>query len=594
MPKKKLRLINLLRKLQSKGYNCIPFFSKPDLMDRRATLSALFGALRSPDRTETLTRVSATMPVVTLTSGLEPYGGAWGEEQAAHLLRRTTFGPSYVDVKLAADQGLSATIEQLFQELPVPDPPVNYDNSNDPYVPIGETWIDAIYSTTVNLQGPRSRSLRAWTMGQLINEGISIREKLTLFWHNHFAISNVNDPKFVYRHSALLRSFAWGNFKDLIKAVTIDPAMLRFLNGNQNTNAAPNENYARELLELFTIGKGPLVGPGDYTNYTEDDVIQIARVLTGWRDQGYNTLNTTVSVGATFRPNQHDTGVKQLSARFDNVQISNMGDQEYAYLIDIIFQKSEVARFISRKLYRWFVYYVIDDNAEANVIEPMAQMLIDNDFEIKPVLQTLLGSAHFFDILNVGPMIKNPIDFSVFPLRQLAVAFPNDNQLLQKYTLWLRIFNAISPMDMVYYDPPNVAGWKAYYQEPQYYRTWINASTLQARMGYTNSLTGNGVGTGQLRAKVDPLLAVTLLDDPYDPNAVIDGFVKILFPQPITASQHDALKEVLLPGLPDYEWTVEYSAYEANPDDTNLADAVSVKLRNLLQVMLSMPEFYLS
>lgn len=561
-------------------------------MDRRATLAALFGAKRRGARSNAIQRLTAATPSLGLTSGLEPYAGPWGYDEAAHLLRRSMFGPNRSQIEQAVSQGLYATLAQLFADSPAPAPPVNPANATDPNVPIGETWIDAPYSTEVNLTPYRAQSLRAWTMELLRTEGISLREKMTLFWHNHFGVNTIQDPKFLYRHSILLRSFAWGNFRELVKQVTIDPAMLRFLNGNQNTNAAPNENYARELLELFTIGKGPLAGPGDYTNYTEDDVIQMARVLTGWRDRGFNTVNPDIDVTSVFLANQHDTGIKQLSPRFDNITISNMGNLEYAHLVDIIFEKDEVARFISRKLYRWFVYYVIDDNAEANVIQPMAQLLIDNNYEIRPALEALLSSAHFYDILNVGPMIKNPIDFSISALKQLAVAFPTT--LAQRYTLHFRIFQAIIPMEMEYYNPPSVAGWKAYYQEPQFYRTWINATTLQARMGYTNLLTGDGVGQGQLRAKIDPLTAITLLPDPYEPNAVIEGFAQLLFPQPITDSQKAALKEVLLPGLPDYVWTAEYAAYEANPDDPTYADAVEVKIRSLLQVMLSMPEFYLS
>ncbi len=561
-------------------------------MDRRATLAALFGAKGSRANLKAGQHTSALKPSLGLTSGLEPYAGPWGYDEAAHLLRRSMFGPSRTQIEQAYSQGLYPTLAQLFADHPQPAPPVNPSFANDPNVPVGETWINAPYSTDVNLTPYRAQSIRAWTMELLRTEGVSLREKMTLFWHNHFAVSNVNDPKFNYKHISLLRSFAWGNFRELIKQITIDPAMLRFLNGNQNTNVAPNENYARELLELFTIGKGPQVGPGDYTNYTEQDVVQMARVLTGWRDRGFNTTNPDQAVTSIFLAGQHDTGVKELSHRFDNITISNMGNQEYAHLIDIIFEKDEVARFICRKLYRWFVYYVIDDNAEANVIQPMAQILIDNNYEIKPALEALLGSAHFYDILNVGPMIKNPLDFSISALKQLAVPFPAT--LAQRYTLHFRIFQAIIPMDMEYFNPPSVAGWKAYYQEPLFYRSWINATTLQTRMGYTNLLTGDGVGQGQLRARIDPLIAITLLPDPYEPNAVIEGFAQLLFPQPITDSQKAALKEVLLPGLPDYVWTSEYAAYEANPNDPVYADAVEVKLRSLLQVMLSMPEFYLS
>ena len=546
-------------------------------MDRRATLATLLG--RKPGR--------------SLNSGLEPYEGPWEYEQAAHLLRRSMFGPTNLQIKEALNLGLDATIDLLFQELPLPEPPVNPRFEDDPNVPIGATWIDAPYSQTVNFVGYRTNSLVSWTIGNILQEGISIREKLTLFWNNHFATSNVPDPKFMYRHNQLLRANAWGNFKQLIKDVTIDPNMLRFLNGNQNTRVAPNENYARELLELYTIGKGPQTDePGDYTNYTEQDVIEIAKVLTGWRDTGFRAINPDIEVGSFFRPNAHDTSTKTLSHRFDNVEISDMGENEYAHLIDIIFQKEEVARFICRKLYRWFIYYVIDDNAEVNVIEPMAQILIDNDYEIKPVLEALLKSEHFFDILYVGPMIKNPMDFAVGILKQFEVALPE--ALNPKYRIWANIYGLLGLMQMEYYNPPSVAGWKAYYQEPLFYRTWISAATLKVRMDYTNVLATFGFVVGGQNISIDVLELITTLDNPYDPNAVVAELASFVMPQALTDGQLAALKEVLIPGLPDFEWTVEYGEYAADPENSDLALSVELKLRTLVRSIVSMAEYYLS
>jgi len=552
-------------------------------MDRRATIATLLGRKPAPAK-------AAAAPLVN--SGLEPYTGPWGYEQAAHLLRRSMFGPTYEQIKTAVAQGLGATIEQLFAPLPVPEPPLNHNFPDDPFVPVGQSWVNAPYYDDVNARGYRRQSLRAWTIELLLNEGVSIREKLTLFWHNHFAVANINDAKYLYKHIALLRKHAWGNFRNLAKEVTVDPAMLRFLNGNQNTRVAPNENFARELLELFTIGKGPQAAPGDYTYYTEEDISAMARVLTGWRDVGFFSSNPDIEVGSTFRPFQHDAGIKQLSHRFNDVAIQDMGDQEYAHLIDIIFQQPQVARFISRKLYRWFIYYVIDDNAEQNVIEPMAQLLIDNDYEIRPALEAMLSSAHFYDMLNVGPMIKNPLDFIMSSIKPFRMAFPAGLQA--RYNIYLRLFSSSVLQQMEYYNPPQVAGWKAYYQEPGYYRAWINAATLPVRMLVTDTVAVNGFAVGDFRLRIDPLPFVAAIDNPNDPNAVIDEFVGILFPQPITDSQKAALKEVLIPGLPDFEWTLEYNLYLADPGDEELAEAVATKLRQLIQAMFSMPEFYLS
>ncbi|MDX1942845.1 MAG: DUF1800 domain-containing protein, partial [Saprospiraceae bacterium] len=532
-------------------------------MDRRTTIATLIGKGRTRKLFAQLNVAPQSPPEGTLA----PYTGAWGYEQAAHLLRRAMFGPTYAQIKDVVTNGMAATVSELLQDLPMPAPPVNPNFADDPSVPIGATWIDAPYSTQVNVRNYRNQSLRAWTLGLLLTEGISIREKMTLFWHNHFSINvmNINDPKFFYKYVTTLRTYGLGNFRNLVKAITIDPSMLRFLNGNQNTKNAPNENYARELMELFTLGKGELAGPGDYTTFTEHDVIEMARVLTGWRDRGHYTNNVAVPVESYFLPNQHDTGSKQLSHRFNNVIINNLGDQEYAHLVDIIFQKPEVARFISRKLYRWFVYYEIDAATEQDVIEPMAQLLISNNYEIKPAIEALLKSEHFYNVLNFGPMIKNPLDFMVSAFKQTEVTFPPD--LARRYNAWFQLFRQTALMQMEYYNPPDVAGWKAYYQEPSFYRVWINASTLPHRMTLTNTLAGNGYNYGGFRVKIDTLKFIKTLDDPYDPNHVVEGFAKILFPQPLIAEQIAALKEVLIPGLPDYEWGVEYTDYESDPNN---------------------------
>ncbi|MEL6637926.1 MAG: DUF1800 family protein [Bacteroidota bacterium] len=309
-------------------------------MDRRSTIATLLGRKRVPS--------PATQ---SLSAGLEPYNGPWELAQAGHLLRRTTYCAHYENLQLSVQQGLDATLAELLADRPAPEPPLNHFFANDPNVPVGETWVNAPYSATENYIPYRNNSLYGWTGQLLLTEGISVREKMVLFWHNHFVTGGINEPRFIYDYSRTLREYALGNFREFTKAMTINPLMLRYLNGNQNTAEAPNENYSRELLELFTIGKGEPAGPGDYTTFTEDDVVQMARVLTGWRDTGFYDLAGN-PVDSVFRAFRHDNGTKQLSHRFGNAVISNGGEGEFRTLIDIIFQQPEVARFISRKLYR--------------------------------------------------------------------------------------------------------------------------------------------------------------------------------------------------------------------------------------------------
>lgn len=530
------------------------------------------------------------------SGSLAPYQGEWTIQHASHLLRRTMFGPNYEQLKWSKNQGLEATLDELFDESDFPGPPLNSNYGSDPSVDIGETWVNAPYDgNLVEQMSYRERTLLSWTAGVMIEEGMSIREKLTVFWHNHMPMAAILDAKFNFKYIDTFRSQAWGNFRQIIKDMTIDPAMLIYLNGQDNRKTSPNENYARELLELFTIGKGPIAGPGDYTNYTEDDIREIARVLSGWRDFGFTTESETGEIYSYFKESNHDTGTKTLSHRFNGAQISNRGDQEYAYLIDVIFQQEEVARFICRKLYKWFVFYDISDEAETKVIQPMADILIDNDYEIKPALQALLRSEHFYEEEFRGVIIKNPADFLCSAIKPFQVEI--SQELDKKYDSYYRLFGFVEETQMNFYNIPEVAGWQPYYREPLYYRLWISASTLPTRMDLTDTLLDSGLtpfrGNG-IRMKIDPLKFIQMIDDPENPNSVVNEFATILFPKPLKQEQVDRLKEILIPGLPDFEWTAEYGSYAANPNNSDLANSVTNKLKNLLRAMMSMPEFYLS
>jgi uncharacterized protein (DUF1800 family) len=555
-------------------------------MDRRTVLSTFAGKSKP-------TRPVAEEAMRPIAGGLEPYSGPWNFEHAAHILRRATFGPAIEDIRYAHAVGLETVLYQLLQDSPLPAPPLNLDYANDPNVPIGQTWVDAPFvSSDPNVASYRSRILRTWTIDNILSSGISIREKMTLFWHNHFATNGIEDPNFLYHHITLLRRMGLGNFRDLVKAITIDPTMLRFLNGNQNTRTGVNENYARELLELFTIGKGPLAGPGDYTNYTESDVYALARALSGWRDFGYYSTSATNKARSAFTATLHDSGDKVLSHRFNKVVIRNQNDLEYKAVVDIIFEQPEVARYICRKLYRWFVYYQITPEVETDIIAPLAKLMIQSNYEIRPVIQTLLGSAHFFDAMNVGPMIKNPLDFSWGLLKQLYVPLPATTAA--KHLLLSTLLRTVNLQQMEYFNPPEVAGWKAYYQEPAFYRIWINSTTLGARMSLSDRLIGDGILINNFRLRIMPLEVLTHCSEPEDPGALVQELAALFFPRPLTQEQISDLKNILVPGLPDYVWGTEYRQYIANPTNTTYRNTVETKLRKLFKAMLSMAEYYLS
>ncbi len=566
-------------------------------MNRRAYLTKMLG--KKPQQKVPLQPTPITLPSAP-TASLEPFSGEWTYETAAHLLRRASFGPTVEQIKEAVELGLEGTLELLLADRPLPAPPLNFDYPDDPYVAVGESWVDSVYFEDEDIDTMRYRkeSLKAWTIMQLLDEGTSLREKMALFWSNHFGVSDqiVDDPIYMYRYNTLLRAYAWGNFKALVQHVTIEPAMLRFLNGNQNTKNAPNENYARELLELFTVGKGPLAAPEDYTTFTELDVLEISKILTGWDDNGYRNKDPEQQIEVVFNAEDHDESGKQLSHRFQNAIINNEGEAEYKTLIDVIFQQEATALHICRKLYRWFVYYVIDEDTETQLIQPLAQVLIDNDFEIKPVLETLLKSQYFYDILNVGPMIKNPIDFTVSAIKQTYASITQEN-ISQLYFLLNKVYGQTRVMQMAYHAPPEVAGWDAYYKAPAYYRLWINATTLRTRFTFTDRISSErGMNFLEMAIISDPFRMMENIDvdASKDPNILIREFSRMLHPKPLFEAQYAALKEILIPGLPDFEWTLEYSTYLENPEDPTIAKSIENKLRLLLRVMLSMEEFQLS
>lgn len=528
-------------------------------------------------------------PVENLEGGLEPFAGTWDYRQAAHLIRRAMFGSRRSDVDQALALGLSATVTALLDDSEaLPDPPVNIFDDPEDDVPLGETFVTSPYNP--NYDGRRRAITKAWWTGLMLNQSLALREKMTLFWHNHFVTESnvVRDSRYFYKYSTLLREHALGNFKKLVELITVDPAMLRYLNGNENVASAPNENYARELFELFTIGKGPSIGPGNYTHYTEQDVVEAARVLTGWRDR-------RLFIDAIFQNAQHDTGLKQFSDSFNSQQISNNGADEYLDLIDMIFQQPETARFICRKLYRWFVYYVIDEATENNIIEPLSQIMIANNYEVKPVLEALLNSTHFHHALTMGVKIKNPIDFTVGLFRQHEVEFPSGEDFVAQHIMWyIYVYFEAALQQMDLGDPPNVAGWAAYYQEPQFQQLWVNSVTIPNRARFTDNISSFGLPYEGFFSYLDPIPMAISTSNSLDPNILIAEFAEMLLPMELTTNQLDFLKEALIPGLPDFEWTVEWGDYLADPEDQDKLIAVSTKLRALLRTMFSLGEYHLS
>lgn len=535
------------------------------------------------------------MPASTpISSGIRRYKGEWTPRQVTHLLRRTMFGARKEDVDYFLRRSPKKAVRELLKdEQPPPPSPVNNYNDDkytDPEIAVGTDWTVATKYDGMN-NYRRRNSFKSWWFGLMLGQDRSLREKMVLFWHNHFVTESntVDNAFFCYRYNVLLRQHALGNFRTLVRAVTAEPAMLRYLNGYASTKKAPDENYGRELQELFTMGKGP------DSHYTESDVKAAARVLTGYT-LNYKTYTTS------YDPNRHDTGDKQFSPFYDNHVIRGMkgkeAEGEIDQLIELLFSREEVSKFICRKLYRFFVYHTIDEVTEQQVIAPLAKLFRRKDYEIRPVLEALLMSRHFFDAGNYGGMIKSPLDFTVGCCREFHVALPAASDYIDQYGFWEQLRNQAAGMQQNIGDPPNVAGWQAYYQSPEYDKLWISSDTLPKRNQFSDRMINNGFARNAKKIGIDVLAFAAGLSDPGNANHLIADSVRALYAVDLSAEELSFIKtSILLSGLvgmsSDHYWTNAWQACQGDPDDIANRTLVTNKLKNLYRHLLDLPEYQL-
>jgi uncharacterized protein (DUF1800 family) len=529
----------------------------------------------------------------TTMSGLSPYNGVWGTKEIIHLLKRTMFGATVADLNYFKTRTLAQAVDELLDtNLTPPLPPVNNYNttSSDPDVPEGQTWVNAPASKTGKINNLRSLSLVSWWIGLQLNQNRSITEKMVLFWHNHFVtqVPNINHAGYLYKYNVLLRTNAVGNFKYFVKQMTLNPAMLVYLNGNLNVKGAPDENYGRELQELFTLGKGP------NSLYTEDDVKAAAKILTGYKDDVSNQ-------SYIFNSLQHDASDKQFSSFYQNTLIKGAtgsnGEKELDLMIEMLFKQDELSLFICRKLYRFFVYYQIDPSTETNVIIPLASIFRNNNYDIKPVLMALFNSEHFFDALNRGCVIKSPIDFTIGLCREYGVSFPDPLvNYIEAYDLWQLISILSEDMNQELGNPPNVAGWPAYYQAPQYHELWINSDTLPKRNKFSDNMIANGYTKNGTKIVIDLLRFAASLSNPRDPNTLIDDSLNLLYMITVSKDTKDYLKtQILLSGQTnDNYWTSAWDAYVMDKTNKTNMTIVLTRLKALYKYIINLSEYQLS
>jgi hypothetical protein len=345
----------------------------------------------------------------------------WSPKLAAHLYRRAGFGARFDEIDAAVKLGAAAMLDRLCQ---APPPSDDFESTSNM---LAES---AIFDGS-------APHLAAWWFYRMLNTSDPLAEKLTLFWHGHFATSlaKVQSPQLMIDQNRLLRTHARGKFEVLAKAISRDPAMLIYLDSTSNRRIHPNENYARELMELFALGVG---------NYTEADIKEVARAFTGWELLGHHFHFDTV---------QHDTGSKSFLGSSGNFD----GDDA----VRIILHQPAALRFIARKLVRFFVF---DEPIVSDVlIEPLATQLAESEFSVGPLVRRILSSNLFFSDCALGRKIRSPVELAVGLLRNLGAT-----------TSLVDLAQGTGRAGQTLFQPPNVKGWDGG-------RTWINSSTLLGR-----------------------------------------------------------------------------------------------------------------
>jgi len=478
----------------------------------------------------------------------------------AHLLRRAAFGARPDEINNYLRQGFEATVDQLVYYENVPESPNVRAVPSDASGPIS--------LTTINVT-----QIADWWLERMIETRRPLQEKMTLFWHDHFATSleKIENAKYLYWQNQLVRAQATGNLRDLLKGINRDPAMLIWLDSVLNTRRSPNENYARELFELFGLGFENFQRGA----YTEPDVQQAARAFTGWflkQDPGYNPPanprnNGTVTDQTQLidlppatpnntRPSQnHDYSDKTVFGVTRNLD----GDDIVDLMLDREPQRSFTARFIGKKLFEYFAY----ENPEAHVIDHIAAVAKRTNFDLKAILRDLfLNTKEFYSDRAIRALIKWPAHY-VISASRLLQARPDGNTLI----------TPLRNMGQWLFFPPDVSGWPGG-------TDWISPGQMFARVNWAQTFASNLSPTTGV--PVDTVLTTAGLNNSATAEQVTDYFISLLIQAPLSP----AIRQSLV----DYLKRRDDGALGDFSIDADRANRFR-KVRGLIRLLLSRPEF---
>jgi hypothetical protein len=469
----------------------------------------------------------------------------WGRKWAAHLYRRAAFGPSRDELLEAERLGPQGTLDLLLR---------------------GRSYAEEVLPTLLDVghvAASRDNSgdlLAGWWLYCILHGGHPLREKLTLFWHNHFAtsIAKVQDPDLMFRQNCLLRTYALGKFGPFLQAISKDGAMLVWLDSNSNVKGHPNENYARELMELFSLGVG---------NYTERDIREAARAFTGWHTDG---------TGFRFDARLHDAGPKTV--------LGQTGPWNGEDVVRILLGQPQAARFLVRKLFN----FLISESAvpPSSLLEPLCDSFRKSDYDIAALVRTMLASRLFYSDHAFRQRIKWPVEYvlgAVQAVYQRSGAREVDYRPLPQQTLVARI----ASMNQQLFAPPNVKGWPGG-------RAWLNTATMLERDNFAGSLA---LGTLWGKPLPEPTVVGTAKGgDAPEESPPPRAFDPARLLQEEAASQPEDVVRVLvdlhLPGGVRPEAQRKLVAFVA--DGLPTAAALDRRVREAVHALLTMAEYQLA
>ncbi len=568
-----------------------------------------------------------------------PLTGALGVVNARHLLRRATFKITNNLVAqyalLTPQQALTALLD-FASNTPAQALPVR-NTDGQPYFPDAANPTVTYDSTYSN-----SNTVSAYFLNNAVRTP-TLEWKLTWFLHSIFTSDYNSSFVWYYDYLSLLRTYCAGSYKELAYKITLNPRMLLYLDNRYNSNTAPNENYAREFLELFTILKGPQIAAGNYTNYTELDVVQAAKVLTGFRlntnvalRPNYSDLGATANTGG-YAPNPsvanagwaytatniptgyavasaHATGNKTFSPAFGNTVITGSNATTGTYtiydelqsFINMVFNQNATAENLARRLYRFFVNRKVTPEIETDIIAPLVTQLKSVQggvtYNLGAAVRLLLESQHFYDEDDttpgdeiLGDLVRSPLELHLHTLSMGEVALPHPvNQYATAYGFWVAQISAMSTENLPLFNPFSVNGYAPFKEAPDYDKLWLTISSLKQRYGsWVDSLL-NGVTYSGTKIRLDAAEFVRTnaqFSAPGNSTQLVADFYNLLFITPPSGSRDLYFSNKLLGGLTATNWLNTWNAWAANPTSTSLKLSVTTAINRLVKAMIQSREF---